>query len=330
MSEHPAIRAAKRAVSGCGDPSRGMQEGADRRKMPPVPAGVPQLDAQCVRLTVPPESLPVEMRSWPAFNPSIVAHHGQLLVNVRLHEPNSERSLRRSVNVIAALDPVSGQLDEARLVQYLPDTAAPVYFEDVRLVSLGDCVVGCASACDRVSPPQFAVLDLNNEGHIFAAHVQRSSGVQKNWMPVAVRRPGVVRDALGFIYSTDPIVTVGYELGVCSPAADALPPLTPDSPRGGSQLVPCDDGSWLAVVHQLFGRPPYTHASLVYLHRFARFAPDLRSVTLGPLWHLGHIGIEYVAGLARFEGQWLLSFGRHDREAWLATVRPQTIQEMAP
>jgi glycosyltransferase involved in cell wall biosynthesis len=64
---------------------------------------------------------------------------------------------------------------------------------------------------------------------------------EKNWMPVLSGREPL------FVYSVDPTLIVDESGSVCSQST-TTPAL--DNLRGGSQLVPFDDG-WLAVVHEV-------------------------------------------------------------------------------
>ncbi len=107
--------------------------------------------------------------------------------------------------------------------------------------------------------------------------------------------------------------------------------------RGGSQLVEYDDG-YIAVVHEVF-HPPYVDvgwnpllggfppkapggqkSQVVYLHRFAVFDRDLMSVRLGRHFYFNRVGIEFCAGLTRWRGRLVVSYGVTDNEAWLIQV----------
>jgi hypothetical protein len=205
-----------------------------------------------------------------------------------------------------------------------------------------------------------ALLEMNPSGtHVLKIHAQPSSRHEKNWMPI------VDGDDLGLVYSIDPLVILGvghlperdrpvqaYKQNFSTePEYVAMPSAATVAKgighiRGGSQLVPWQDGKWLAVVHQVYKLPlmPPNHnhllssfwpppikdpvagaSKVVYLHRFAEFSHDLKKVVLGAPFYFNEVGIEFCAGLAIYEDRYVAAYGVADKEAWLASISKETI-----
>lgn len=185
-----------------------------------------------------------------------------------------------------------------------------------------------------------ALLELTQDGaEILKAYVQPSQRHEKNWMPCVSGQ-----DELKLIYSTQPLAV----LNVLKTAASAtgIQQVTGHI-RGGSQLIPWGK-NYLAIVHQVH-RPPRVPAGhsvmlssfwpsatdpvagdapVVYLHQFALFDSGLTQVKLSGLFYFNILGIEFCAGLARFGGKFVASFGVSDKEAWLAEIEDDTIERM--
>ena len=93
--------------------------------------------------------------------------------------------------------------------------------------------------------------------------------------------------------------------------------------RGGSQLIPFDDG-WLALVHETHLHDGQRH----YRHRFVGFDASLRLRSVSRPFFFQTRGVEFAAGLAwRPDGrQLLVSYGVEDREAWLGAVDAEDVR----
>lgn len=98
--------------------------------------------------------------------------------------------------------------------------------------------------------------------------------------------------------------------------------------RGGSQLVSCGPNQLLGLVHETVMRVPgrsdaYHGYHMCYLHRFVLYdrAP-LRVAAVSPPFHfITRASVEFAAGLAIRGEQLVVSFGHHDKSAWLAEAR---------
>lgn len=89
-----------------------------------------------------------------------------------------------------------------------------------------------------------------------------------------------------------------------------------------------DDGGWLAVCHERWNMPRANRR--YYMHRFVRFNAALTAMTLGPLFFFEELGIEFCAGIARWQGKIVLSYGFQDRVPRLATVNDDVVRAFAP
>jgi glycosyltransferase involved in cell wall biosynthesis len=140
---------------------------------------------------------------------------------------------------------------------------------------------------------------------------------EKNWAPF------VKNGELRYLYSYGPTKVVDAEaetLTVSEPAIRAT------SFRGGSQLVPFDDG-WLCVVHEV--APVAQTHNRIYFHRFVFFDGDMNIKRVSIPFVFQKPRFEFCAGLAWAKDgkRLILSFGVDDREAWIGTVLASEVEE---
>jgi len=167
-------------------------------------------------------------------------------------------------------------------------------------------------------------IDVSDMPTVTRVWRQESPRHEKNWMPC------VHPEGLRLVYATDPLMVLDVDRALVERASGpksevvSVRPRVADLPgldailRGGSQLVPYK-GGWLAVVHQIHGEAGSLEKA-IYVHRFAAFDADLRSVKVSEPFYVKHVGIEFVSGLARGDGCWQLTVGVADKEAWLCDV----------
>ena len=261
------------------------------------------------------------------MNPSICRHEGELWCVVRAvnysmsgrqYSIDDPDGIVRTENYLGRLL-LSGELVEAKRMRDLdpsPRQASKIVgYEDIRLVSLegpdGPTLAGSCTVCDRdAARRMIARLDLDREGNVTFAHVQKSRQThEKNWMPVVVGR------SIRFIYSLDPtIVTPEDARGTC--------PLALDHARGGAAIA--FDGGYLCVVHETIEAVE----TRIYLHRFARLDAEFNVTAVSPCWIFQGYGIEFCAGIALDGDDIVLSYGVADREAWIARVKATELREM--
>ena len=132
---------------------------------------------------------------------------------------------------------------------------------------------------------------------------------EKNWMP------WVIGDQLKFVYRLG--TTVDPKTMEMKSQST---PFNVDALSGGSQVIPFQ-GGFLCLVHEARHRPD--NGKRYYQHRFVMIAnhgTGLMSIT--PPFYFHEKVIEFAAGLAWHpDGERLMiSYGREDKEAWIATV----------
>jgi hypothetical protein len=93
--------------------------------------------------------------------------------------------------------------------------------------------------------------------------------------------------------------------------------------RGRSQLIETHGGSRLLGI---FGEA-FDDGRRMYDHRFVEFSLDLHPLRWSPPFRLGpQRGVEFVAGLQRRHGTFIISYGLRDEEAWLATLPVASVE----
>ncbi|TWC05610.1 FkbM family methyltransferase [Bradyrhizobium macuxiense] len=203
----------------------------------------------------------------------------------------------------------------------LPAPAFPAVqgFEDMRLFAWRGAL--WSSACIRELTPEgwceqvLARLQEDESGRYRLVEWRKIEADgpkrdEKNWMPQ------VAGDDLNFLYLCDPTRLVDAE-GKTLQEHD--PPISAARFRGGSQLVPFDDG-WLALIHEVQWRP--AERRRFYFHRFVRFDRCNHMVAVSQPFYFNRKGVEFAAGLAWHPDQrrLVVSFSVADSEAWIATV----------
>lgn len=93
--------------------------------------------------------------------------------------------------------------------------------------------------------------------------------------------------------------------------------------RGRSQLIETHGGSRLIGI---FGEA-FDDGRRMYDHRWVEFTSDLHPLRWSPPFRLGpQRGVEFVAGLQRRHGTFIVSYGLRDEEAWLATLPAASVE----
>ena len=293
----------------------------DMHRYSAMPARVAQLPSVIYPLTIDPSVLSAAGAAGAALhNPSVAVHGGRLWAVVRAMVDNCRtHNFMGRVNDEWSLEGVQPMRDRAPGEHNTSSRTSG--YEDCRLFVLNGKLAASATICDRVvddTRPKIAVLELSEDHDVAQCHVQPSSHHEKNWMPL------VEDDALRFVYTMDPMVVLRYD-----PEARAVTPSAADLPsylgflRGGSQLI-AYEGGYLAVVHQVHeGKPAPT-----YLHRFVRFDRELRMTRMSEPFYFQELGVEFCAGLAAWNGKFVLSFGLKDSSANLAVVDEAVVEQM--
>lgn len=196
--------------------------------------------------------------------------------------------------------------------------------EDLRLCAFGDEAFVNGTCCE---------IEPSGHRHMISARLNPESGqldemrvivpddvprqMEKNWAPF------VIDGALRYLYSYEPTRVVN---GDGSTYKVSESPILAKSFRGGSQLIPFEDG-WLCIVHQVSFQPRVHKRT--YFHRFVWFDRDLTIRKVSLPFVLNHVRYEFVAGLAwAADGERLvISYGVDDCEAWVATVSATDVSE---
>jgi tetratricopeptide (TPR) repeat protein len=198
-------------------------------------------------------------------------------------------------------------------------------FEDIRLVFMNGKVYGVCTAqiLNPLCINEMVLLHLSDDYKI--EKVVRLKGpnpyrCEKNWVPV------VNQDKLILLYQLDPIQVYSYDIETGEPTQIANHTTSFDftSYRGGSQLIPFQNG-YLYIVHQIgFQQKRY------YYHRFIYLNSNFEFVSQTPLFYFFERGIEFVCGLAiSYCSNYLyITFGIGDKKAYLVELSAIEIVEL--
>lgn len=230
-------------------------------------------------------------------NPAICAHAGGLLVAVR----------RGGRNLLGRLDGEALVDVQALHGKYAPheregNPCRPFSFKGKLYATVPVADYGTAG----IPPVRVGLIEIDpTTGAIPSLWAYNSDRYEKNWMVCADG------SELSYVYSTDPLIVLRPPYGVPSTFGGSVL-------RGGTHLVRAREGAWpwLAVVHSAHK----TDAGHVYVNRFVSFRSDLGAAHVGRPFYLHALGVEITGGLAMHDGRVLLSYGRDEREAWLAEV----------
>lgn len=240
------------------------------------------------------------------YNPSVLVRGDALLVAIR--EFDGSRTPHSRI-VVTSLD-TAWRVGDARPVSCPP--VGRLGPEDVRLFDLPDGRPAGIATVGESLDWNLALLVFDSE-ITQVVETWRFAGRHKNWSPVldgsgrlmfAPHGPALSIDVAGRRLATD-VSRLRF-------AATDM--------RGGTQLVPRGDG-FISITHELRGK--------CYGHRFVRYSKQLEVERVGPPFFFeAPEGIEYAAGLAYWQGRWVIAYGMADREARIAVVLDTTVDRM--
>ncbi len=227
---------------------------------------------------------------------------------------------------------ILGSIHEIDLSQ--SEAVAPVKIkrgiEDGRLYHDGESLRISATAFENYFIPYARICNV--ELHVPSIDKAYTTGfdlfespkgtdnVEKNWMPVEKGLlPADKRPSWDYVYDSKNVFSIGSR-SVQKVGGYDLPL------RGGSQLLPLDDGTFLAVVHQAiessFMRfPSITNPVLVrrrYGHRFVQYSADGELLCVTDPFNFLNKSIEFAAGMAFNGDKVLVTFGALDCAAYVA------------
>jgi hypothetical protein len=284
---------------------------------------------------------------WSTFNPSIAADPaGGFAMTVRsanyrigpggrydFAEGNLDRVVR-TVNHFLTLD---AELEIVHTEILPPIPRGPEVqpsqvsgYEDLRIIASGDRWRSTGTVRDRNERERCeigigdlglrSVLDRSDMS-INIARGPDPDRHEKNWMPF------VSGGQLHVLYLCDPVIvmTIDDDDNVETISNSAAPPGVSGF-RGGSQGIAFDNG-FLFVIHEV----TIGDAGRCYAHRFIVLTPIedrwTISATTAPFSFI-EPGVEFCAGLTHDRSDLLLSFGVHDRSAWLCRIPADEVRAM--
>lgn len=285
------------------------------------------------------------------MNPSVHIDNGKILINVRnvnyalyhselrkfphqwgplqyLH-PEDDMSLR-TTNFIMELD--DDFTPRATYKVEMTKDVDPVWhfvgLEDARLFTWNDKLYLCGVRRDHLDAQGKGRMDLseivfNGETYVevsrtsIPAPAPNESYCEKNWMPI-LDRP------LHWIKWSNPVELVRYDMDLKDTITmhhnDENYVSLPRDLRGGSQVVKLGKYS-MAVTHEVslyndsLGRKDGT-----YLHRVIMWDEDWKIVKATKEFSFMNGQIEFVTGIAFYQGNVLVSFGFQDNAAFLLVI----------
>jgi hypothetical protein len=281
------------------------------------------------------DSLPEQHERWSAFNPSIGSDGaGNLAITVRSSNyridkdfgiPDVELSQIRNKLWFSELDS-DLKLVNLREISVVGLAHKPGV-EDARLFWRDGEWFIVAATLDTVAVNRRSRLSLFslNTDESTATYIKTygswdANRSEKNWMPLAYGHT----DEFDYIYSSSGVYRQGTFI-LFEENDRAV-----SNFRGGSCLLPLDDGTYLAVIHQTYARSHQTFdmenqqmiASSIrnYTHRFVRYSQTGMAIEHSPEFYFDGPGIEFAAGMALVGEKLVISYGREDSTAHLATI----------
>jgi glycosyltransferase involved in cell wall biosynthesis len=273
------------------------------------------------------------------LNPSVTMAGGQIYVVVRtvnytmdeqgrylIKGTNGEANSTNPISTRNFLLTLRPNFSVEKREEILPPPALPkpafdlvIGFEDMRLFEWrGQLWI---SACVREQNPEgwceqwIARIGPDCRLDQARAMLPTQRHHEKNWMP------WVDGDTLDFAYRMGVTVSPEGKEGTRTPVKFAA-----DNISGGSQVIPFKAG-FLAVVHEAHTLPG-SHKRY-YRHRFVWYDQAKRVQRITKPFYFHDKVIEFVAGVAWHpDGERIMiSYGREDKEAWLATVDANELSE---
>lgn len=204
-----------------------------------------------------------------------------------------------------------------------------VGLEDARLVSWGDKLYACGVRRDTKSNGEgrmeLSEIDVNSGREIsrvrMPAPSPNTSYCEKNWMPV-LDKPYT------FVKWNNPVEVVAFDGKQTSTVKLDKQMRFSHDLRGGSQVVPFEDG-YLCIVHETHLFRSETNAKNGrYLHRFVKYDKELNIVSYSDAFSILGADIEFAAGLVCIGDNILISFGFQDNAAYILSTPSSAIKSL--
>jgi hypothetical protein len=150
---------------------------------------------------------------------------------------------------------------------------------------------------------------------------------EKNWMPI---HKSLIDTKIDFIHSSNILISNNEFIH------SEKNPLT-KSFRGGSQVIPFDEETNIAVIHEaehyyVNEFNPVTFSNKVkvlsYSHRFVLLDMKYRIIKMSDKFiFTNKNGFDFAAGIAPIEDGFVISFGRSDIACYIATISKKNIEK---
>lgn len=291
-------------------------------------------------------------------NPSIINISGRLLVNVRnvdyviysslknkfehwdgpmVYVHTDSKNVLETENIIVELNPETLEVTNTAIVDTTSFDTTPEWnfigLEDARMINwhnkLSHCGVRRDTETTGIGRMQISELCPESFKELSRQRIPTTppdnSYCEKNWMPI-LDKP------YHFVKWCNPVEIVEYNPTTNSTSTvhlgRSIPNLTPLPMRGGSQVIPFDDG-YLAVIHEteLF-RSEFKRKEAVYRHRFIYFDKNWSITKKSQKFSFMEAIIEFCCGMCEFEDYLLLSFGYMDNGSYILKIKKDYVREL--
>jgi hypothetical protein len=285
--------------------------------------------------------------AWSAFNCSVLkSNEGEYWLAFR----SSNYQLRTDGNTILTAE--SKIRNEMYLVRLIPETwqfdeptlrkvditrlrsGVTRNIEDPRLFWDGTNYCISATFLERDVPvARLCKVTLKSledpEALDLEVYPSRANTIEKNWMP-KIRVENDPSEPIDFLYRSGVVFVDGEFIDI---------PTHPSTLqyRGGTQLLPLEDGTSIGLIHHLYylSYPifnPTTFASKQsmrqYTHRFVLYNQKHEIIKVSKKFLFLSEGIEFAAGIAEHNDNFIVSFGRSDIASYMATINKQKVFDM--
>jgi hypothetical protein len=303
-------------------------------------------------LLIPPRDL-----TGPALmNPSVIVIDGKIIVNLRnvnytlyhaeknrfehawgplsyIHPENDIKL--RTTNYIAELDSKLNITTYAKIDTSQFDTYEPkwdfVGLEDARLIRWDNKIYMCGVRRD---------LDTKGTGRMELSELEFSGTTVKEVS--RYRIPGPPPDNEYCMKNCTPVEDMPYTLvkwtnptalmifdpsGKETRVVETSPYVQENHDmRGGSQVLRYRDG-YITIIHETY---LYTSEQgkkdAIYRHRFVLWDKDFRIKKFSKIFSFLDFKIEFCCGLARYEDDYLITFGAQDNAAYIAKISSTALE----
>jgi len=147
---------------------------------------------------------------------------------------------------------------------------------------------------------------------------------EKNWMIPSEPNPN-----FDFIYGPNAVFKDNQLTTYMTDAQDI------SAIRGNTNLLELKDGTYLAVVHRMFGKSdtvwvPQTFGTVntylrSYVHYFAQYDNYGKIIAISKGFNFFHYGVEFAAGLVEHKKDFLISWGKKDISSHIARMPQETV-----